>query len=110
MNDMEKVFSIIDASRDEMIATLSRWIKIPSVQGDSYDADITIRKNSAGGIIYGLYDVVETHSVKLTMEDLTGNGINVYGYYTGSANINGQADISISRCQGSNIKSEAKRS
>lgn len=41
--------------------------------------------------------------MKLTMEDLTGNGINVYGYYTGSANINGQADISISRCQGSNI-------
>lgn len=79
------------------------FLRNEGVQGDSYDADITIRKNSAGGIIYGLYDVVETHSVKLTMEDLTGNGINVYGYYTGSANINGQADISISRCQGSNI-------
>lgn len=37
MNDMEKVFSIIDASRDEMIATLSRWIKIPSVQGDALE-------------------------------------------------------------------------
>ena len=37
MNDMEKVFSIIDASRDEMIATLSRWIKIPSVQSDALE-------------------------------------------------------------------------
>lgn len=30
---MNKVYELIDSYRDEMIATLSRWIKIPSVQG-----------------------------------------------------------------------------
>lgn len=34
MDKLEKVFGIIDNNRDEMIETLSRWIKIPSVQSD----------------------------------------------------------------------------
>ena len=53
MNDMEKVFSIIDASRDEMIATLSRWIKIPSVQGDALLYTVVQRAQAFGFAVGG---------------------------------------------------------
>lgn len=37
MDNMDKVFSIIDGMRDEMIDTLGRWIRIPSVQSAALD-------------------------------------------------------------------------
>ena len=32
---MDRVNELIDSYREEMIATLARWIRIPSVQGEA---------------------------------------------------------------------------
>ena len=32
---MDKINQLVDSYRDDMIATLTRWIRIPSVQGEA---------------------------------------------------------------------------
>ena len=68
-----------------------------------YAADISINGCTAGGIVYGQAYAQQVYSLKVDITNVDAAGCNIYGFQSGTTNVMGQTDISISDCKGSLI-------
>lgn len=69
----------------------------------TYAVTISIDGCTAKGIVYGQAFAQQVYSLKMNITNIDATGCNIYGFQSGTTNVMGQTDISMSNCKGSLI-------